>query len=171
MPRYRFTAKDLAPIKPLLNLPFAKQIVGAAVPVKRFEKRIVREALPLAVGVRSRREPDGVPLEALLKEVQKVTPTATGISVRRGKLLVTHSKKPTPAEGQKLEALVRDTGRLRELTAVRPAPRAAASSASASSRASRADTALIKTLRDARTSDERWLEAFREYAVKHLIKD
>ncbi len=168
MPRYRFTAKDLGPIKPFLNLPFAKQIVGAAIPVKRFEKRTVREELPLAAGVQSRREPDGVPLDTLLKEVQKVAPTATGISVRRGKLLVTHSKQPAPADGGKLAALVSDPGRLRDLAAARPQVSRAAASAG---RASRADAALLKTLRDARTPDDRWLEAFREYAVKHLIKD
>jgi hypothetical protein len=170
MGRYRFTAKDLAPLKPFLALPFARQVLEAAVPVKTFTKAPIVEELPLAVSVQGRKNPNGIPLEALLLEAQKVSPTATGISVRRGKLLVTHSKPPEAAVSSRLDALFRDNARLSTLaTTRRPELRALA----APSDPGGADgaAALVAVLRDPGTPDERWLTAFREYAVKHLIKE
>jgi hypothetical protein len=168
MGRYRFTAKDLAPLKPLLNLPLARQVLEAAVPVKTFTKPPIVEELPLAVSVQGRKNPDGVPLDALLQEAQKLSPTATGIAVRRGKLLVTHSKPPEAAERLKLDAFFRDKSRLSGLVvARRPELRAAETPVASAG----ADAALVAVLRDPQTPDERWLTAFREYAVKHLIKE
>jgi len=170
MGRYRFTAKDLAPLAPFLKLPFARQVLEAAVPVKTFTKSPIVEELPLAVSVQGRKDPNGVPLEVLLQEAQKLSPTATGIAVRRGKLLVTYSKPPEAAERIRLDALFRDKTRLNELAVVRrPELRVAPTPAAAGAAAD--DPSLVKLLRDPQTPDERWLTAFREYAVKHLIKD
>jgi hypothetical protein len=92
MARYKFTRKDLEPLRAFLELPLARDVIDAAVPVKRLARAELREELTLPVDVLSREHADGVPLDAILREVQKTTPGATGIVARGGKVIITHSR-------------------------------------------------------------------------------
>jgi hypothetical protein len=157
MPRYKFTRKDLAPLRPFLDLPLARDVVDAAVPVKRLVRTELREEVTLPVQVLSREHADGVPLEAILQEVQKTTPTATGIVARGNKVFITHSKAPKPQERTKLQELLKDASRLRTLKEpVLRAPK-------------KKDVKAI--LLDDSTPDAEWLQAFRRYAVDTLLKE
>jgi hypothetical protein len=158
MGRYKFKRQDLAPLRAFLDLPLARDVVGAAVPVKRLVRPELREETTLAVDVLSREHADGVPLDAILREVQKTTPTATGIVARGGKVIITHSKAPKPQERDELQQLLGDAPKLQ---ALRPqvSPR----------RIAKKDVKAI--LLDDATPDAEWLQAFRRYAVDTLLKD
>ena len=159
MGRYKFTRKDLEPLRAFLDLPLARDVVDAAVPVKRLVRAELREEVTLPVEVLSREHADGVPLEAILREVQKTTPTATGIVARGGKVIITHSKEPKPQERTKLQQLLTDGAKLKTLkeeTVVRKA-------------AKQKDVKAV--LLDESTPDAEWLQAFRQYAVDTLLKE
>lgn len=158
MGRYVFKRKDLEPLRALLDLPLARDVVNAAVPVKRFGRPQVQQETTLSVDVLSRDHADGVPLDEILREVQKTTPTATGIVARGDKIVITHSKAPTPQERTKLDGLLRDAPRLQNLK--KPLERAAPR---------RAD--LEAVLRDEATPDSDWIREFRKYALEHLLKE
>jgi hypothetical protein len=159
MGRYKFTPKDLEPLRPFLDLPLARDVVDAAVPVKRLARADVREELTLPVEVLSREHTEGVPLDAILAEVQKTTPTATGIVARGDKIVITHSRAPKPQERAQLEKLLTDPSALRTLK--EPIVRVSA--------AKRKDVKAI--LLDESTPDAEWLQAFRRYAVDTLLKE
>ena len=76
MARYRFTARDLAPLRGLLDAPFAREVLDAAIPIKRFVGARQQEEIELPVAVQSRDEPNGVPLHEILKTVQVEVPGA-----------------------------------------------------------------------------------------------
>ncbi len=157
MGRYKFTRKDLEPLRAFLDLPLARDVVDAAVPVKRLVRAELREEVTLPVEVLSREHADGVPLDAILQEVQKTTPTATGIVARGDKVVITHSKAPKPQERTKLQELLKDASRLRTLK--EPVVRAP----------KKKDVKAI--LLDESTPDAEWLQAFRRYAVDTLLKE
>ena len=119
MARYRFTARDLAPLRPLLDAPFAREVLETAIPIKRFASGArQREEIELPVAVQSREEPDGVPLPDILKAVQAEVPGVTGIAVRRGKAVLTNEAPLTAEQKRKIERLLRDR---RRLMGLRPA--------------------------------------------------
>lgn len=158
MGRYKFTRKDLEPLRPFLDLPLARDVVDAAVPVKHLVRAELHEEVTLPVAVLSREHADGVPLDAILREVQKTTPTATGIVARGDKVIITHSKEPKPQERTKLQQLLTDGAKLRTLR--EPVIRGAAK---------QKDVKAI--LLDETTPDAAWLQAFRRYAVDTLLKE
>jgi hypothetical protein len=158
MARYKFTRKDLEPLRAFLDLPLARDVIDAAVPVKRLARAELREEVTLPVEVLSREHADGVPLDAILREVQKTTPTAIGIVARGGKVIITHSKAPKPQERAKLQQLLTDATKLQTLK--EPVVRRTAK---------QKDVKAI--LLDESTPDAKWLQAFRRYAVDTLLKE
>ena len=84
MARYKFTRKDLEPLRAFLDLPLARDVIDSAVPVKRLARAELREEVTLPVEVLSREHADGVPLDAILRGVHKTTPPAPGIVARGG---------------------------------------------------------------------------------------
>ena len=158
MGRYIFKPKDLEPLRPFLDLPLAREVIDAAVPVKRFGGIQVEEEVTIPVEVLSRDNPDGVPLDAILAEVQKKTPTVMGIAVRGGKVFVTHGDRPKPEDREKLHGLLRDRPALLKLRR-RPF------------QAERPEAELERILRDESTPDGEWMRAFRQYAVRTLLKE
>jgi hypothetical protein len=158
MARYRFTTRDLAPLRGLLDAPFAREVFDAAIPIKRFGGVRQREEVELPVAVQSRDQPDGVPLHEILKAVQAEVPGVSGIAVREGKAVLTHKAPLTAAQRSKIGRVLKDR---RRLTALRP-PRG-------SDLAAADPEALRKVLLDDATPDAEWLRAFRQYAMTALI--
>jgi hypothetical protein len=158
MARYRFTVRDLAPLRSLLDAPFAREVLDAAIPIKRFGGARQREEVELSVAVQSREQPDGVPLHELLKAVQAEVPGVSGIAVREGKAVLTHEAPLTAAQRSKIGRLLQDRSRLTARRAPGGSELAAADS-----------EALRKVLLDDATPDPEWLRAFRRYAVAALI--
>jgi hypothetical protein len=159
MARYRFTARDLAPLRPLLDAPFAREVLGAAIPIKRFAGRArQRDEIELPVAVQSREEPDGVPLPEILKAVQAEVPGVTGISVRRGKAVLAHEAPLTAEQKRRIGRLLQDRRRLMALR-----------SEGGLDLAPEDPAALRKVLLEEATPDAEWLRAFRRYAVAELI--
>jgi hypothetical protein len=158
MARYRFTVRDLAPLRSLLDAPFAREVLDAAIPIKRFGGARQREEVEIAVPVQSREQPDGVPLHAILKAVQAEVPGVSGLAVRQGKAVLTHERPLTAEQRRKIGRLLRDRGRLTALRA-----------RNGSELAAEDPQALRKVLLDDATPDSEWLRAFRRYAVAALI--
>lgn len=159
MARYRFTARDLAPLRGLLDAPFAREVLDAAIPIKRFVGARQQEEIELPVAVQSRDEPNGVPLHEILKTVQAEVPGVSGIAVRQGRAVLTHKGPLTAEHKRKIGRLLQDD---RRLLALRPSggPDVAADS----------PEALKQVLLDQATPDVEWLRAFRRYAVAELIR-
>lgn len=158
MARYRFTLRDLAPLRGLLDAPFAREVLDAAIPIKRFGGARQREEIELTVAVQSREQPHGVPLPEILKAVQAEVPGVTGIAVRQGKAVLACEAALTAQQRSRIGRLLRDR---RRLLALRPA--------SGSDLAAEDPQALSKVLLDDATPDAEWLRAFRQYAVAALI--
>lgn len=160
MGRYVFKAKDLEPLRTWLDQPLARQVLEAAVPVKRYEpgRQLTEEAIELPVRIQSREEPGGVPLHAILRAVKAEAPTVVGLTVRGDKVFLKHGAKPKAAEREKALKLLRDPKKLTALSQppVKPPP------------AKGED--LEKLLLNEGTPDAEWLRAFRRYAVANLIK-
>ena len=117
MARYRFTVRDLAPLRSLLDAPFAREVLDAAIPIKRFGGVRQREEMELSVAVQSREQPDGVPLHEILKAVQAEVPGVSGIAVREGRAVLTHEAPLTAAQRRKIGRVLQDR---RGLMALRP---------------------------------------------------
>ena len=99
-----------------------------------------------------------MPLHEVLAAVQEHAPDAQGVVVRNGNLVITHSKPPTREARNKIDKMLADpqfAGRLRRGKAAAQQPEA---------------DALVAKLKDANTSDQEWMKAFRQYAVHFLIK-
>jgi hypothetical protein len=158
MARYRFTLRDLAPLRGLLDAPFAREVLDAAIPIKRSTGARQLEELDLPVAVQSREQPDGVPLHEILKAVQAEVPGVSGIAVRQGRAVLTHEAPLTAEQRRKIGRVLRDQ---RRLTALRAPSR--------SDLAATDPEELRKVLLDAATPDAEWLRAFRRYAVADLI--
>ena len=158
MARYRFTLRDLAPLRGLLDAPFAREVLDATIPIKRFGGARQREEVELSVEVQSREQPDGVPLHEILKAVQAEVPGVSGIAVRQGRAVLTHEAPLTAEQRRKIGRLLRDRRRLMALRAP-----------SRSDLAAKDLEELRKVLLDAATPDAEWLRAFRRYAVANLI--
>ncbi len=135
----------------------AREMLEAAVPVKRFGGVQVEEEVTLPVAVLSRDNPEGVPLDAILAEVQKTTPTVKGIVARGGKVFLMHGDRPKPEDQEKLHGLLQDRLALLKLRRVpfRDMPEAE----------------LESILRDENTPDSEWMRAFRQYAVRRLLRE
>jgi hypothetical protein len=157
MARYRFTARDLAPLRSLLDAPFAREVLDAAIPIKRFAGARQQEEVELPVPVQSREEPDGVPLHEILKTVQAEVPGVSGMAVRRGKAVLTYKGPLTADQKRKIGRLLQDR---RRLLALRPA--------GGSDVAADSPEALKQVLLDQATPDAEWLRAFRRYTVAEL---
>ena len=110
------------------------------------------ERLPLPVAIRGPGEPDGVPLESILKAAQGVSATVDGLAVVGGELTVTHREPPAEADRQRLQDLLGDRERLLAL--------AGAGDAAASEK---------DALRDDTLPDTEWLRLFRRWAVAELL--
>lgn len=159
MSRYKFTAADLKSLRPILEGPLVRRALAAAVPVKRFEAPARHvDVLDLPVAVRSRDQPDGVPLEDILAAVKAESPTVRGLAVRGGAVVVIHDKAPPAAAQKRLRALLGDRQKLIDLRRLTPV--AAAGGAGD----------LRRVLLDDATPDAEWLQAFRRYAVEQLIE-
>jgi len=159
MARYRFTARDLAPLRSLLDAPFAREVLDAAIPIKRFAGARQQEEVELPVAVQSREEPDGVPLHEILKMVQAEVPGVSGMAVRQGKAVLTHKGPLTAEQKRKIGRLLQDR---RRLLALRPS--------GGSDGAADSPEAIKKVLLDQATPDVEWLRAFRRYTVAELIR-
>jgi hypothetical protein len=159
MSRYRFTARDLAPLRSLLDAPFAREVFEAAIPIKRFAGARQQEELDLRVAVQSREEPDGVPLHEILKAVQAEVPGVSGMAVRQGRAVLTLESPLTAEEKRTIGRLLQDR---RRLLALRPPD--------GSNFAADSPEALKKVLLDEATADVEWLRAFRRYTVAELIR-
>ena len=161
MGRYIFTEKDFEPFRTFLEHPLAQEALAAAIPVKQFnntEIHIEESAVSVPGGVQSHDNPDGMPLHEVLAAVQEHAPEAQGLVVRNGNLVITHSKPPTREVRNKIDKMLGDpqfVSRLRRHPAAVQQPDA---------------DALVAKLKDANTSDEEWMKAFRQYAVRFLIK-
>jgi hypothetical protein len=158
MARYRFTARDLEPLRSLLDAPFAREVLDAAIPIKRFAGARQQEEVELPVAVQSREEPDGVPLPEILKTLQAEVPGVSGMAVRQGRAVLTLDSPLTADQKQKIGRLLRDR---RRMLALRPQPGSAV--------AADGPEALKKVLLDETTPDVEWLRAFRRYAIAELI--
>jgi hypothetical protein len=158
MSRYKFTARDLEPLRTILQGPVVARALAAAVPIKHFEAPARHvEVVELPVTVRSRDQPDGVPLEEILAAAKAESPTVRGLAVRGGALVVIHDKAPPQAARKRLRSLLGDREKLISLQPVHPI--AAPDDADG----------LRRVLRDEATPDADWLRAFRRYAVERLI--
>ncbi|MGE5287149.1 MAG: hypothetical protein ACM3ML_08115 [Micromonosporaceae bacterium] len=159
MSRYVFTEQDLEPLRPILQGPLIAQALAAAVPIKRFETPPGRvEEVELPVPVRSRDQPDGVPLERILEAAKAASPSVRGLAVRGGSVAVIHDGVPTAQQERRLRRLLGDQQTLSKL---REPPQSAVT-------ASMGD--LERVLLDQATPDAEWMQAFRRYAVEQLIQ-
>jgi hypothetical protein len=164
MARYRFTRRDLEPLREFLELPLAKEVFAAATPIKHFEPatREVDETIELPVAVQSREQPDGVPLHEILAAVKRRSPTVTGLAVRGDRLMITHSQPPAAKERRELASLLGDR---QELLSLRPAGQR-----DREARPTRGEPGGLEALlRDDAVSDAEWLKAFRRWAVARLL--
>ena len=164
MPRYEFTPHDLQRLSGLLSAPLVKEALSASVPVRKIAPPggPERDDVELPVEIRTREDPEGVPLSDVLAELQKESPSVTGVAVKGSRLIVTHGRLPTKAERKRFDALVDNPKKFRQRLEPRIRGREAAG---------RTDSAedLVRVLRDDSTPDDEWLRAFRRYAVEHLI--
>jgi hypothetical protein len=160
MSRYRYTPQDVKSLLPFLQGPMAARLLAAAVPIKHFEppSRQV-ETVELPVAVRSRDQPDGVPLQDILAAAKAASPTVRGLAVRGGTVVVIHDRAPAPQARKKLRDLLGDRQKLTELRGP-PTPEAAAGEGDD----------LRRVLLDDATPDREWLRTFRRYAVQRLIE-
>ena len=161
MSRYKFTARDLEPLRAILQGPVVARALAAAVPVKHFDAPARHvEVVELPVAVRSREQPDGVPLQEILAAAKAASPTVRGLAVRGGAVVVIHDKAPSQPAQRRLRDLLGDRQKLTELGRARP-PNAPAGDD--------ADD-LRRALLDETTPDAEWMRAFRRYAVQRLIE-
>jgi hypothetical protein len=158
MGRYIFTEQDLEPFRALLENPIAQQVLEAAVPVKQLATPAQHtEEAPalLPVDVQSRDTPQGVPLHEILRAVREQAPSVSSMTVRDGRLLITHDRPPSPEENAAIQQILADGQRLGAWNAAAPA--------------AGPPVELVNILTNPNTSDADWLHAFRQYAVAHLI--
>src|SRR5262245_2197755 len=98
--RYRFTREDIEKhLGNIIQRPDAQRLLERVIPVKRFNRPpAALEQVPedLPVKVRSRNDPDGVPLEEVAKLVKERVPGVRSVMVRDGRVIVAYEKKPTP---------------------------------------------------------------------------
>lgn len=163
MPRYEFTPHDLQRLSGLLSAPLVKDALAASVPVRKIERPggPERDTVELPVEIRTREDPNGVPLADVLAELQKESPSVTGVAVKGSRLIVTHGRVPSKTERKRFDALVENPQKFRQR--LEPRIRGAKGEREAS-----ADD-LVRVLRDDKTPDDEWLRAFRRYAVEHLV--
>jgi hypothetical protein len=165
-----FTQDDLGRLRDLLDAPLIKEALRSATPIKRQASASAppAEEVVLSAPVRSRDDPDGVPLTSLLDAIKVEVPTATGIAVRGSRVVVTHERLLRPAERKKLDVLLGDRDRLLKLRPPRlpdgggPPPDGG--------RPLPVPDEITRMLLDAQTPDREWLQAFRRYAVGRLIE-
>jgi hypothetical protein len=112
----------------------------------------------LAGDVQSHQNPDGVPLHKILSAVQEQAPDVKGLMVRNGTVLIAHAKPPTEDVRNRIHKLLSDP----ELFSRLKTPPATEQAGDVGS--------LVKRLTDPATPDEDWIKAFRQYAVRFLIK-
>jgi len=111
MPRYRFTASDLAPLTQLIGRPDAQRLLERAVPVKRFNpapKALEQVPMDLPVTVQDRDHPDGLPLADVTALIKQRIPGVRSVLVRDGQVLVAYDQPPTDATRSALVALAQD---------------------------------------------------------------
>jgi hypothetical protein len=159
MSRYKFTARDLEPLRSFLQGPLVARVLAAAVPIKHFEPPTRQlEVVELPVEVRSRDQPDGVPLQDILAAAKAASPTVQGLVVRGDAVVVIHGGAPAPQARKRLRDLLGDRQKLIELRG--PVPPVAADDGGD----------LRRVLLDDATPDDEWMRTFRRYAVQRLIE-
>ena len=161
MPRYLFKIEDLAPLSTILARPETQRLLARAIPVKRYDPPpgaidVILDRLP--VKLRTRDNPDGVPLgdvNALLKER---VPGVRSMFVRDNAVLVEWTQKPTDADRAKLRALIADTNAFQALQdkVTRPPPLS--------------DDEIKTKLLSSKTSDAEWLRTFRSFQTTQMTK-
>lgn len=163
MGRYVFTGRDLEPLRPILEEPVIAQALAAAVMIKQFQARGTRQdEVELPVPVRSRDQPDGVPLDRILEAAKAASSTVQGLAMRGGTAIVIHDGTPTAQQQKRLRQLLGSQEKLNELNEPSPPPPAAGAPEGAGD--------LKQLLLDQATPDAEWIRAFRRYAVEQLIQ-
>src|SRR5262245_57467931 len=103
--------EDLAPLRRLIDRPDVQRITARIVPVKRFSpapKAVETAVEPLPIPLRTRENPDGVPLGEVNALVKKRVPGVNSIIVRDHSVVVTWAEKPTDEMRAKLKAALTD---------------------------------------------------------------
>jgi hypothetical protein len=162
MPRYRFTADDLEPLRRLIDRPDAQRLMERAIPVKRFNpapRRLEQVPLDLPVTVQDRNHPEGVPLADVAGLLKTRVPGVRSVMVRDGRLLVAYDEPPSEDARAKLTALARDKASFDALLAKRRKEREAPT-----------ENELRAKLLKEGLDDLEWLRVFRLLQVK-LTKD
>lgn len=162
MPRYTFKPEDLLPLRNLIGRPDAQRILSRVVPVKVFEPppAAVDVALdPLPVKLRTRNNPDGVPLGDVSALVKKRVPEVRSVIVRDGAVLVSWTKPPTADMRAKLKAVLADKKAFDDLHGKMREPPAMT------------DDELRAKLLANSTPDDDWLRLFRRYQVAKLAAE
>ena len=161
MPRYMFKIDDLAPLSQILARPEAQRLLARAIPVKRYDPppgavEVIPDRLP--VKLRTRDNPDGVPLGDVNILLKERVPGVRSMFVRDGSVLVEWNQKPTDGDRAKLRALLADTRAFQTLQdkVTRPPPLS--------------DDELKAKLLSPRTSDAEWLRTFRSFQTTQMTK-
>ncbi len=173
MPRRTFKPKDLAPLRRITEQvlekePDAAVVVSAAAPFKRRIPKAPHEArvqMKLPVDLRSKDEPQGVPLHAIAREARKEAPGLSGISVTPGGVSLKFKKEPSAEERGRIEALLNDSNRLEGL---RPPPTVRPLRPGLTGPTAPGEE-IPSALHDPEASDTEWLGAFRQWAMTHLV--
>ncbi|HEX7837470.1 MAG TPA: hypothetical protein VF469_08405 [Kofleriaceae bacterium] len=162
MPRYTFKPEDLLPLRNLLGRPDAQRILSRAIPVKVFDPppAAVDVALdPLPVKLRTRNNPDGVPLGGVNTLVKERVPEVRSITVRDGAVLVSWTKAPTADMRAKLKAVLADKKAFEDMQSKTRDP------------PPMTDDELRTKLLANQTPDDEWLRSFRRYQVAKLAAE
>ena len=141
--------------------PVFRQLLAAGVPVEPLDQDVFHmeeSPAPLPVEVQSRETPDGVPLHQILSSLQSEVPGLRAMHVSDRTLMLTYAAPPSDEDRGKIARILSNPS---HLTTAR----------SASLVATRPEVDETDILRDPALSDQDWLHAFRQYAVKFLIKD
>ena len=159
MPRYIFKMQDLAPLQQLLGRPDTQRILQRAIPVKRFEtapKAVEAVTYPMPVKLRTRDNPNGLPLGDLNKLLVARVPGVRSVILRDNALVVSWDKPPTDALRAQLETTLTDRKTLQSMVDARSAPPT--------------DEDALKQLQDESLPDAEWLKAFRRQQMLALKK-
>jgi hypothetical protein len=162
VPRYMFKAEDLAPLRRVIERPELQRILSRAVPVKQFAPvpkavDVVVERLPIRV--RTRANPQGVPLGEVNALVKKRVPGVASVLVRDGSLLVSWKEPPTEEMRDRLSKALTDREafkKIQDRLEKPPAP---------------SEEVLKQKLLAATTTDDEWLRTFRTYQTKKLAAE
>jgi hypothetical protein len=162
VPRYIFKPGDLSPLRAFFARPDAQRILSRAIPVKVFNPApkavdAIFERLP--VKLRTRNNPDGVPLGDVNALTKARVPGVRSVVVRDGTLLISWATPPTSAMRENLKAVLSDKKAFDDLQdKVRKPP-------------PMSDDELRTKLLTTTSSDAEWLRLFRRYQMSKLSSE